>query len=105
MQHISRRAIGTAAMACLLLSACAPRLIVRHEDPTAGTLEVHIDDERVQTLTPGSRWKVRLSPGWHVVDVRADGGRANPYTADGEPWVLWHDRGTQITISPPASRR
>ncbi len=105
MQTTPRIAAMCAALACALVSACAPRLVVQHDDPTAGEIEVVVDGSRTRTLWPGNRWKVRLAPGWHEIDVRPDGSRMNPYTADGEPWVLWHERGTRITLSPPASRR
>lgn len=105
MQTTPRIAAMCLALTCALVSACAPRLVVQHDDPTAGEIEVTVDGTRTRTLRPGNRWKVRLDQGWHEVDVRADGGRVNPYTDDGDPWVLWHDRGTRITLSPPASRR
>jgi hypothetical protein len=88
-------------MVTLLLigaTACAPKLVVRHEDPTVSSVEIRVDGERRGFVSPGDVLRLRLARGWHTVNAVPEGGATNVWSADGAPWSLYLDKRADLTL-------
>jgi hypothetical protein len=107
MQHVKMptspiEPMRTFCLAFLLsaLGACAPQLLVSHDDPMAQAVEIKIDGERAGFLEHGERLTVKLRRGWHHVSTVPEGGADNPWAPDGEGWMIYVDRRSEVTLLP-----
>jgi hypothetical protein len=82
------------------LCACAPKLVVRNDDPTTPRAVVQVDGELIGIVDAGDSITVRLDEGMHEVVITPMGSDAIPWTEDGEPWLLYLDEGAYITLFP-----
>lgn len=86
--------------AAFLAVGCAPKLIVRHEDPTYAIVQVRLDGEPIGLLEVGDSHAMRVRRGYHRVEAIPRGADANPWAADGEGWTFFVDRKAELTLLP-----
>lgn len=92
-----------ALLMCLLSQACAPQLLVRHDDPRAGDVDLYIDGRRVATLEPGDRWRGRRKRGFHVVALKAAGSDAPARGMPMDGLDVCLDEKVELTLLPPVA--
>jgi len=81
-------------------SACAPKLIVRHEDPAATFAQIRVDGESRGFVQLGETMTLRPGRGYHRVEAVPRGETSNPWAADGEGWNVYVDRRAVVTLLP-----
>ena len=87
--------------AAFALGACAPKLIVRHEDPTHLVAQLSVDGQSTGFLENGRTLTMRVRRGYHTVNAVPRGGDGtNPWSDDGEAWTFYVDRKAEITLLP-----
>lgn len=84
----------------MLLGACAPKLVIRHNAPEHSFVQVRIDEEERGFVEPGTTWRTRVSSGYHRVETIPRGASDNPWAEDGEGWTLFIERKTELTLLP-----
>ncbi len=94
--HVCIPAIALAG----LFAACAPRLVIVHQDPSASFVQIRVDDENRGFVEPGSKWRSRVTPGYHRVEAIPRGESANPWAEDGVGWTVFIERKTELTLLP-----
>ncbi|MFT6398782.1 MAG: hypothetical protein ACJAYU_003544 [Bradymonadia bacterium] len=101
---MNRLIIPLFAAAALALSACAPKLSIRHEDPSYAFVQVRVDGETRGFVAYGTTMSMRLGSGYHMVEAIPRGEETNPWADDGEGWAFYIDRKAEITLLPDMSR-
>ena len=81
-------------------SACAPKLIVRHEDPAATFAQIRLDGESRGFVQLGESMTLRPGRGYHRLEAVPRGDATNPWAADGEGWSVYVDRRAVVTLLP-----
>ena len=83
-----------------LAPACAPKLIIVHEDPTHSYVMVEVDGETSGWVEFGRSLAIRVPQGFHEVVTIPRGGESNPWCEDGDSWTFYVDRKAEITLLP-----
>lgn len=97
---MKRRSVPLVTLLLIGATACAPKLVVRHEDPTVASVEVRVDGERRGFVSPGDVLRMRLSRGWHTVLAVPEGSDENVWSSDGDAWSLYLDKRADLTLLP-----
>ena len=89
-----------AAVTALLWSACAPKLVVQHDDPLGPPVIVSVTDGPTRTVSPGDSRTLRVRPGMRHIDVRVAHGD-DPWGLPGNGWQVLVDRRLTLTLFRP----
>ena len=95
-----RAALSVAALACLAASACAPQLLVVHEDPYHPVADIWVDGKRAGRVSHGDSMSVRLARGPHVLRAIAPGEAESPWTRPAKELRLIMDRRATLRLLP-----
>lgn len=101
---MNRQILPLFALVALGISACAPKLSIRHEDPGYAFVQVRVDGETTGFVEYGTTMSLRLARGYHVVETIPRGEDTNPWADDGEGWGFYVDRKAEITLLPDMGR-
>lgn len=79
---------------------CAPKLVVRHEDPTHSLVHVELDGAPAGFVAFGDRFVTRVARGYHRIETKPQGVDTNPWAEDGQGWTFYVDRRAELTLLP-----
>ena len=88
------------ALLALGATACAPKLIIRHDDPSVEFVQIRVDGDSEGFLDYGDAMKMRVRRGYHRVEAVPRGESFNPWAEDGEGWTFYVDRKAELTLMP-----
>ncbi len=101
---MNRLTTSLLALTAIGLSACAPKLSIRHEDPTHALVQVRVDGATTGFVEYGMTMSLRLPRGYHMVETIPRGEDRNPWADDGDGWSFYLDRKAEITLLPDMER-
>jgi hypothetical protein len=90
-----------AGLSLLVATGCfAPRLQVRHEDPTAAVVEVRLDDALLGTVAYGESSAFEVDPGLHTLELCLAGSGDRLWPTDDAERSITIEQDLEITIYP-----
>ncbi|MEZ4266462.1 MAG: hypothetical protein R3F39_08795 [Myxococcota bacterium] len=105
MTHRSTALARTALLATAILlglaAACSPKLVVRHEDPASGQLEIVLDREDPRSLEFGDSTSWRVKRGAHRLRIHDRSGSTVDWDSSPEGVILVIERSATFTLMPP----
>lgn len=94
--------IRTGLSLCLLvaISACAPSLRIRHQDPSTRKVAIQLNGEVKGTLQYGDERNFSLKKGVHRLQILTLPGNTNKWSDDGQPWEFFLEDNVELTLLP-----
>lgn len=104
MAHVKRPARVAwfaAALSLAIGAGCSPKLVVRHDDPLSGPLQVSLDRGSPRELEFGDRTSWRVRPGAHLLRVLDRARESAAWDSTDEGILVVIERSAIFTLLPP----
>lgn len=86
----------------LAIGACAPKLVVQHDDILGPAVELRVSAGAPRTIEPGETRTMRVRPGMRHVELQVVEGD-DPWGLPADGWELLVDGRVTLTLFRPDS--